>query len=46
LDKFMVALPVFHSFGLTCGAMRCAISGSRNLAFAFWKVMALPNARR
>jgi acyl-[acyl-carrier-protein]-phospholipid O-acyltransferase / long-chain-fatty-acid--[acyl-carrier-protein] ligase len=29
LDKFMVALPVFHSFGLTCGVIMPMVSGCK-----------------
>ncbi|MGQ0657655.1 MAG: hypothetical protein ACT4NU_06100 [Chromatiales bacterium] len=28
-DKFLVALPVFHAFGLTCGAIMPVVTGSR-----------------
>lgn len=28
-DKFLIALPVFHSFGLTCGAIMPLVSGCR-----------------
>jgi acyl-[acyl-carrier-protein]-phospholipid O-acyltransferase/long-chain-fatty-acid--[acyl-carrier-protein] ligase len=28
-DKFLVALPVFHAFGLTCGAIMPLVTGSR-----------------
>jgi acyl-[acyl-carrier-protein]-phospholipid O-acyltransferase / long-chain-fatty-acid--[acyl-carrier-protein] ligase len=29
LDKFMIALPIFHAFGLTCGALMPLVSGCR-----------------
>src|SRR5580692_3677050 len=29
LDKFMIALPVFHSFGLACGAIMPLVSGCK-----------------
>jgi acyl-[acyl-carrier-protein]-phospholipid O-acyltransferase/long-chain-fatty-acid--[acyl-carrier-protein] ligase len=29
LDKFMIALPVFHSFGMTCGVIMPLVSGCK-----------------